>query len=114
MSPLATPLTARQQMHMDEVVLLTRDTSTGLGAGTLQKALHVIVRTEILSGVCTCVCLCVRVFTRSDVDSDGGAVYERLLLCSYCKEVESAWSQTGKHCALTVNLLHLEHMSDRT
>lgn len=59
---------------------------------------------------------CVRVpvclFTSSDVESDRRAVCEGFLLCSHCKVVECAWSQTRKHCSLTENLLHLqEHTS---
>lgn len=44
MSPLTIPLIFCQLMQMDDVVLLTRETSAVLGAGIIKKELHAAVR----------------------------------------------------------------------
>lgn len=106
MNPLTTPLIRLQQMHMDDVVLLTRETSTGLGAGLI-KINYMQFLEQQDRGLHGCVFVCVCLFTCSDVDGDGRTVNEGLLLCSYCKVVESARSLSRKHCTLTENLLHL-------
>lgn len=49
--------------------------------------------------------------TCGDIYGDRGTVREGLLLCSHCKAVESAWSQTRKQRPLTESLLHLENAS---
>lgn len=63
--------------------------------------------------VCVCASAFVCVYTSSNVDGYGGAVWEGLLLCSHDEVVASPWGQTGKHGILSVHLLHLKNTNDK-
>lgn len=53
MNPLTTPLIRLQQMDMDDVVLLTTETSTGLGTGLI-KINYMQYLEQKDRGLCVC------------------------------------------------------------